>query len=196
MNKFDLFDALGGVDEDLLERSERRAHKHLPLRKAFIAAAAVMLLAVTVLAAPAIQNWFFASESELVREGVVIEPDENGMGGGWSAADYEVELVLEDAADAPLLIEDLRIPTYFIENGWTVTVPSLDKSGAGTACFFFQPADDQGVGVLFKQDTFIASSKYLRENTFFQAKSFFTPNIMLIFEDYLTGNSYLESIRL
>lgn len=160
MNEYDLFDAIGGVEDDLLHRSEQTAAIKIPFRKLLITAAAVMLLAVTAIAAPAVRNWFSAQGSELFREGVVLEPDENGLGGGYAAASYDVTLVLEDAEDAPQLIEDLRIPTYFIDNGWTVTVSSLDKSGIGTACFFFQPADDQSVGVLFKQDTFNASSPW------------------------------------
>lgn len=169
MNKYDLFDALGGVDEDLLERSERKAHKRLSLRKPLIAAAAVMMMVVTVLAAPAIQNWFFASESELYLEGAIYEPDENGFGGGFSGATYYVEMVMEDAADLPLFIEDFRMPTYFKEHGWNITPTYLEKyRDSSSTCFFFQPADDDSIGVLFMQETFSASSAWdeTREITF------------------------------
>ena len=42
MNEYDLFDAFGGIDDELLERSERRVVRRLSIRKALIAAAAVL----------------------------------------------------------------------------------------------------------------------------------------------------------
>ena len=60
MNEYDLFDAMGGIDDDLLLRAEHRPVRKIPIRRALIAAAAVMLLAVTAIATPAIREWFSA----------------------------------------------------------------------------------------------------------------------------------------
>ena len=61
MNEYDLFDALGGIDDDLLTRSDHRAIRKFPIRKALIAAAAVMLLAVTAVASPAVREFISAT---------------------------------------------------------------------------------------------------------------------------------------
>ena len=49
MNEYDLFDAMNGIDDDLLLRSEGRAIRKFPIHKVLIAAAAVILLLILVL---------------------------------------------------------------------------------------------------------------------------------------------------
>ena len=168
MNEYDLFDAFGGVAADLLERSERRPVRRLPLRKALIAAAAVMALAVTAVAAPAIRDWLFASGSELVQEGNIVQPDENGLGGGYREASYDVELVLRDAANAPLLIDDFRLPGWFEQNGWITEAFYEDPSSCFYASFNFYPEDTPGIAVQFTQEPFAAESSWdeIREARF------------------------------
>lgn len=116
MNNYDLFDALGSVDEDLLERSERKAHRRLSLRKAFIAAAAVMLLAVTVLATPTIINYFFHTTSEQTSEGVILQ----GISGkNVVYADmYRIDFSLTETDSLPTSFEEYMIPGFFETSGW------------------------------------------------------------------------------
>ena len=44
MNEYDIFDAIGGIDDELLTRSECKAVRKFPIRKVLIAAAAVMAM--------------------------------------------------------------------------------------------------------------------------------------------------------
>lgn len=122
MNQYDLFDAMNGIDDELLARSEQRAAKKLPLRRALIAAAAVMLLAATAVATPGIRDWIFASEAEQVRDSTVREYEDGRK--GWTPATFSGKLEVPNAGDAPEGIEEYRMPAYFVENGWTV-IPAI-----------------------------------------------------------------------
>lgn len=138
MNKYDLFDALGGVDEDLLERSERKAHRRLSLRKAFIAAAAVMMMVVTAMATPAIRELIFAKGSELVSGGFYITLEKLGIIDSYVPASYEVDVEVPYTPDIPEYIQDFRLPTYFTENGWTMYLEISRATNTDTmaACFY------------------------------------------------------------
>lgn len=117
MNEFDLFDALGGIDEDLLERSERRPIQKLPFRKLLIAAAAVMLLTVTALASPGVQEWFSSiSILKVDRSSFIFHPDDTE----FYLEDFgRISLKLEGIGETPKTIEELRLPTFFQSGNWT-----------------------------------------------------------------------------
>lgn len=158
MNKYDLFDALNGLDEDLLERSERKAPRRLPLRKAFIAAAAVMLLAVTAMATPAIRELIFAKGSELISGGMYITLEKLGLVDAYIPASYEIVLEVPDSPEVPEFIKEFRVPAYFEENGWIMDHVEISSSTEPdcASVLFFEP-DNPVPQVFFQQHIFYPS---------------------------------------
>lgn len=128
MNEYDLFDAMNGIDDDLLLRSEGRAIRKFPIHKALIAAAAVMLLAVTAMASPVVREWFFGSTATNHSDANIIrwqitDTDENGESYTYEADGYQnsearIDMDLEGIGQTPETILELRAPTYFESGGW------------------------------------------------------------------------------
>lgn len=153
MNKYELFDAMTGIDEDLLEQSERRAPRRLSLRKAFIAAAAVMMLAVTVFATPKLMELFFGGELTEVGKGIHYVT-ESGLVLIQDAV-YEVDMTYPCAETAPETIVEYRLPTFFEENGWDCDYSHVDLGAPETnALYLFFGPDDPEYQVLFYQSPF------------------------------------------
>ena len=158
MNEYDLFDAMGGIDDDLLLRSESRPVRKIPIRRTLIAAAAVMLLAVTAIATPAVREFISAKGSELVSGDIYITLEKLGLVDFYVPPSYEVALEVPNTPDVPEYIQDFRIPTYFEENGWImdhVEISSATEPDCMSALFF--APDDPVPQVYFQQHVFYAS---------------------------------------
>ena len=124
MNKYDLFDAFGGIDDDLLERSERKTTRRIPFRKALIAAAAVMALAVTAMAAPAIRVLLFPDAPIQTSEGKRRIYGE--LYKDIKMAEYRIDLEVDSTTSLPSEIEEVRLPHYMIEQNWLVSYGEVD----------------------------------------------------------------------
>ena len=158
MNEYDLFDAMNGIDDDLLLRSESRPVRKIPIRRALIAAAAVMLLAVTAIATPAVREFISAKGSELVSGDIYITLEKLGLVDFYVPPSYEVALEVPNTPDVPEYIQDFRVPTYFVENGWImdhVEISSTTNPDAMTALFF--APDNPVPQVFFLQHIFCPS---------------------------------------
>lgn len=158
MNEYDLFDAMGGIDDDLLLRSESRPVRKIPIRRALIAAAAVMLLTVTAIATPAVREFISAKGSELVSGDIYITLEKLGLVDFYVPPSYEVALEVPNTPDVPKYIQDFRIPTYFEKNGWImdhVEISSATNPDAMTALFF--APDNPVPQVFFLQHIFYPS---------------------------------------
>ena len=152
MNKYDLFDAMTGVDEDLLERSERKAPHRLSLRKPLIAAATVMLMVATVFASPKLMDLFFGGELTQISEGIYYVSDTTSF---TIDAEYAVDMTYPCAETAPETIEEYRLPSFFEEKGWSCNYSSLAlNSPYIDPSYLFSEPDDPAYWVLFYQAPF------------------------------------------
>lgn len=125
MNEYDLFDAFGGIDEDLLKRSETcKITRRIPFRKALIAAAAVMVMAATVVAAPAIRELLFPSAP--VQTTVGKRHFYGDLYTDIQNDKYRIDLKIDSAAPLPTKIEEVRLPHYMIDDHWLVSYGEVD----------------------------------------------------------------------
>ncbi len=176
MNEYDLFDAFGGVDADLLDRSERKPVRRLPLRKALIAAAAVMALAVTVFASPAIRALLFPSEPVQTTEGKRRIYGE--LYQDIRSAEYRIDLEVRNTTSLPSGIEDVRLPHYMIEHDWLVSYGEIDAVYSEGPVHFkwwdrespkwvtFEQLCIPSDGVSFKLETYHGADLQLKTMTF------------------------------
>ena len=140
MNEYDLFDAMNGIDDDLLLRSESRPVRKIPIRRTLIAAAAVMLLAVTVFATPKLMELFFGGKLTQISESIYYVSDTIHF---TINAEYRVDMTYPCAETAPETIEEYRLPSYFEENGWCCDYSYVDlgEPGFNTAYLFSIPGN-------------------------------------------------------
>ena len=164
MNEYDLFDAFGGIDNDLLECSERRPVRKFPLRKALIAAAAVMVMAVTVVASPAIRALLFPAAPVQTSEGKRRIYGE--LYKDIRSAEYRIDLEISSTAPLPSEVEEVRLPNFMIENNWLVSYGEIDAHNSEGPVHFkwwdrnspkwvtFEQLTIPAEGVAFKLETY------------------------------------------
>lgn len=168
MNEYDLFDAIGGIDDDMLSRSEHRAVRKFPIRKALIAAAAVMTLAVTVMAAPAIRAFLFPSAPVQTSEGKRHIYGE--LYQDIKMAEYRIDLKVGSTAPLPSEVEEVRLPHYMIENNWLVSYGEIDAHNSEGPVHFKWWDRNSPKWVTFEQLTIPAKGVTFRLETYHGAE--------------------------
>lgn len=148
MKKEDLFAAIGEVSESRLgkyEKSPKRGTRRLLLRCG-LAAAVVVVLAVTVFAIPAVRNALFGGNAELEQIGGVYG-SEYGVEDRTYDDVYNIWLDIAVSPDAPQTIQEHYLPMELAEN-WAL----MDCSNAyDTNTFFAWTDSEQGVYATFEQ---------------------------------------------
>lgn len=156
MTEFDLLDAFGNIEPALLERSEHRTVRRLPLRKCLIAAAAVMLLAMSALATPAVQKWINGPTMTRVQIG---RPYKTADSEYFIESFARVDLNLENPGITPSTIRELRVPTYF-EHGprWTY-YPDIREPEETALTSYLGSWELDDKSLIFQQKTIVQNSR-------------------------------------
>ncbi|MBQ6877463.1 MAG: hypothetical protein IJO22_03560 [Oscillospiraceae bacterium] len=110
MKNDDIFLAIGKIDDEIIEKSEREIRRGLGKKTAaLIAAALIFMLSVTAVAAAKFFN--------TVNEGEIVFMEALG---GYSGDHYNIRFNIDVAEDSDRFLHDYYVPAYLEENeNWT-----------------------------------------------------------------------------
>lgn len=112
MKKEDLFEAIGGLDVQMLSgaEKEKRRHGRRIGWKIAIAAAVIASLAVTAVAAPAVRKLFWSGEAQKEDFTAFTPTESNGNSQQVQGAEYRFSFEVTADEDAPETIQTYYLP--------------------------------------------------------------------------------------